>query len=111
MAGGYGIFKTLLLIYGLVHAVHSQTPQVIGQNFCANNNPGTDNLSCVNQPDMGGSPCFTVDMLCNGINNCAGGEDEGIGDQFNSIECKSVHILFPGAIVRRLQPIHISSVL
>ena len=91
MAGGYNIFKTLLLVYGLFQAGNSQltTPQEIGTNFCANNFPGTDNLSCVDQPDMGVGTCFTIGMLCNGVNDCIGGEDEGSGDLFNSIECKS----------------------
>ena len=84
------ILKTLLLMYSLFHAGNSQltTPQEIGANFCASNFPGTDNLSCVDQPDMGVGPCFQMEMLCNGQNDCNGGEDEGNGDQFNSIECK-----------------------
>ena len=91
MAGDYNILKTLLLMYSLFHAGDSQstTPQEIGANLCANNFPGTDNLSCVDQPDMGVGPCFQMEMLCNGQNDCNGGEDEGNVNQFNSIECKS----------------------
>ena len=90
MAVGYNFFKTLLLMYGLFHAGSSQPFVPIGANFCANNFPGTDNLSCVDDQDMGVGPCFVVEMLCNGANECTRGEDEGNGNFFDNIECKSV---------------------
>ena len=51
---------------------------------------GQENLSCVNQLDRGRGTCFDQNMLCDGLELCPGGEDEGNGDQFNSIECKCI---------------------
>ena len=42
---------------------------------------GDDNLSC---PTTG--RCLTTDQLCDGIDDCPGGIDEG--DDFASLDCK-----------------------
>ena len=101
MAGGYNFLKTLLLLFGLFHAGRSQplpmTFAAITRDNCALDQ-GQDNLSCVDELDRGRGTCFSQNLLCDGVVTCDedpadpndGGEDEGNGDQFNSIECKCI---------------------
>ena len=48
---------------------------------------GDDNLSCINAvtPDDP-NDCLTTDQLCNNVDDCAGGLDEGV--EFASLDCK-----------------------
>lgn len=88
MAGSYKIFKTILLLFGLVHVGKPQplpTFELISQNFCEVNLGEEDNLSCIDS-EIGGVDCFDRDLLCNGNNDCTGGEDEGV--TLAPLECK-----------------------
>ena len=85
-------FRTLLLIFALLHTCLSKTRTEIGRNFCASNaTQPDDNLSCPSGL-VGGQDCLRVAQLCDGVNDCGDGStgsDEGDTTTFNLIECKA----------------------
>lgn len=83
-----GILKLVLPLLALAEIGHTQTSDEIGQNLCAAvANGTTDNLSCPPDP-IEGLACFDRSLLCNGVEDCPGGEDEGADDTLSSLECK-----------------------
>lgn len=85
---GAKIVKVLLLLFCLFQICRSQeTPDDIGANFCLTRGGMVDNLSCPEVPIEEGQ-CFNRSLLCNGVSNCTGGEDEGVTD----LECKHTYV-------------------
>lgn len=79
MTGSYKIFKTFLLLLGLVQVGRPQAPtfESISQNFCLENLGEEDNFSCIGTT-IEGVACFDRDLLCDDTVDCPGGEDEGL---------------------------------
>ena len=72
----------LLLLLG---AVGGQDP--IGSELPC----GEDNFSCPRIGNLSQIPlqCYSRQELCNGIEFCDGGSDEGRDDTINSLECET----------------------
>ena len=86
---GYTSCCILLLLVSKV--VPQDSRQFIGRNLCAERTNGTttDNLSCLDNNE-----CFPRAQLCDGVNNCVDGSDEGIGNA--AIICKLfLHYIMP----------------
>ena len=85
------IRKTLkfsLFFFAIFHVGRPQTPEEIGQNFCAANpSQPDDNLSCPETLGQG-TDCLTTAQFCDGVDDCDLGEDEGAGD-VPALSCKS----------------------
>jgi hypothetical protein len=72
---GAQIVTILLLFLCHLQLCQSQTAGDIGPNFCLLMEGVEDNLSCLDE--AGQSQCFNRSLLCNGVNDCASGADEG----------------------------------
>ena len=89
MAVSFKFFKTWLWLFSFLHFGCPQTRDQISQNLCANNaTQPDDNLSCPSAP-VGGQDCLRVAQLCDGVNDCGDGSDEGSGAE-DLIECECV---------------------
>lgn len=79
-----------LVLFSFLHVGYpeSDTFETLSQNFCADLTNGQieDNLSCPNVPALSGQ-CITRAALCNGVNDCSDGSDEGDG-LLGSLQCK-----------------------
>ena len=88
MATSYAAFKSMLLLLAFLPPSLLQTTPTfasISQNFCLIMQGEEDNLSCTEDTEEG-QACFDRDLLCNGVNDCGGGTDEGL--DLSSLECK-----------------------
>ena len=87
MSGHYKRIVTLLLV-GLLSCSNSQTIDLFARNFCAELSPTTDdNFSC-NDATIQEGDCISFSALCNGVRDCADGEDEGDNAQLSSLQCE-----------------------
>ena len=68
-------FKISFLVLSFFKVCNGQGFSDISQNFCQLFF-GVDNFSCLEEPAPG-SACFSLDFLCNGVNDCIDGADEG----------------------------------
>ena len=84
MASSSSALSLLLLLVLQLHCITSQGP--IGFALPC----GEDNFSCPRIGDISTIPlmCYTFDELCNGIQFCSGGSDEGNRSTIVSLECK-----------------------
>ena len=83
----YILFKiALLMMCHFFNGCNSQTFESLSQNFCLN--LGTsgieDNLSCPDVAEQTGT-CFPRGALCDGVQNCSSGIDEG--DTLATLAC------------------------
>lgn len=88
MVGSYNLH--FLLLFCLLDIGHAQLQSFAGisQNFCANNaDQSDDNLSCPNVATEGVA-CLPRTALCNGVNDCEDGADEGEPALMASLNCK-----------------------
>ena len=66
----------------------AQTLAEVSQNFCARNpDQPDDNLSCPSV-GTGGVACLPRTALCNGVNDCEDGADEGDPELLAGLNCK-----------------------
>ena len=78
----------IIVLLGLVNFAQLQTFEEITRNTCGEEAGLLENLSC--EPDQASnqnnSVCLSASSLCDGVSQCAGGGDEGVG---NAIQCNS----------------------
>ena len=84
MASSSSALSLLLLLVLQLHCIIGQGP--IGFALPC----GEDNFSCPRIGDLSIIPlmCYTFDELCDGVEFCSGGSDEGNRDTIISLECK-----------------------
>ena len=87
MAGKHKLHMLLLLL-SLLGIGGAQTFAEVSQNFCARNpDQPDDNLSCPSV-GTGGVACLPRTALCNGVNDCEDGADEGDPALLAGLNCK-----------------------
>ena len=95
MAESFKTLGALLLLLGLFHVGHPLTAEELGQNLCAANpSQPDDNLSCFAIGTPLGTACLNRTRLCDGIDDCGSGIDEG-GSLFSALVCKLVPVRLP----------------
>ena len=80
--------KRISILYLLLAAIF--LPSTLGQGSIGNELPcGVDNLSC---PRIENTPleCYNMTMLCDGMDFCTGGSDEG--RNLVSLDCKCLSL-------------------
>ena len=83
-------FKISFLVLSFFKVCNGQGLFDIARHFCLELF-GVDNFSCLEEPAPG-SACFPLDFLCNGVNDCIDGADEGNTLVSSSLCCDPLFI-------------------